>query len=258
MASLRVRAALAAVVLLAAPATARRAEAQRDTATAPTTAPTTALVTTRDRITFAALVGAGAAVSPLDARIERGARGTGPQGSDALHTMARTFNAAGDPGALAASLVLFGAGRLAGSAATARLGLHAGTAIVLGGSATALVKLIAGRQRPNVLSGDADDFAPGHGYHAGRSSFPSGHTTAAFAFASAVATDVRATHPHAARVATPLLYGAATLVGAARVYDDKHWASDVAVGAAVGTLAGRVTTAYARRHPHGWLERLAH
>jgi membrane-associated phospholipid phosphatase len=31
------------------------------------------------------------------------------------------------------------------------------------------------------------------------------------------------------------------MVGWSRVYDDKHWASDVAAGALVGILAGRST-----------------
>ena len=87
------------------------------------------------------------------------------------------------------------------------------------------------------------------------------HTTAAFAFASAVNADVRASrwrrsHPRAAAAAGAALFGGAALVGAARMFDDKHWASDVAVGAGVGTLAGDVVAAYARAHPRSRLERL--
>ena len=203
-------------------------------------APRTPLVSRHALETFGGFVVAGAALYPLDARLEHAFRSPGLQGNGAARDAAKAFNFAGDPGALAAGVVLLGVGRLTGHTATARSGLHATEAIVLGGSATAAIKLLAGRQRPFVQTGDHDDFA----------------------FASAVSSDVRASrwrvaHPRAAAVVTPLLYGGATLVGAARMYDDKHWASDVALGAGVGTLAGHIVSAYARAHPHGWLERLA-
>ena len=35
------------------------------------------------------------------------------------------------------------------------------------------------------------------------------------------------------------MYGGATLVGMSRMYHNKHWASDVLVGAAIGTFAGQ-------------------
>jgi membrane-associated phospholipid phosphatase len=37
---------------------------------------------------------------------------------------------------------------------------------------------------------------------------------------------------------------AATFVGFSRMYEDKHWASDVLLGAAIGELCGRVVTRY--------------
>jgi undecaprenyl-diphosphatase len=71
------------------------------------------------------------------------------------------------------------------------------------------------------------------------SSFPSGHSASAFAFASAVAME----HPRASAAVFPL----AAAVSYSRVHTGVHWPSDVAAGAAIG-----VGAAYATRHwwPH--------
>jgi diacylglycerol kinase family enzyme/membrane-associated phospholipid phosphatase len=72
------------------------------------------------------------------------------------------------------------------------------------------------------------------------SSFPSGHSASAFAFASAVAME----HRGAGAAVLPL----AALVSYSRVHTGVHWPSDVAAGVAIGFGAARAT-----RHwwPHG-------
>lgn len=72
-------------------------------------------------------------------------------------------------------------------------------------------------------------------------SFPSGHTAAAFAFASATG-----------EAATPTwvpLHLAASLVGYSRVHTGVHYPSDVAAGALVGALCGWTVRQLARRLP---------
>jgi len=64
-----------------------------------------------------------------------------------------------------------------------------------------------------------------------RTSFPSGHATAAFT----VATMQSAFHPRQA----PLWYGAATLIAASRVKLHRHYVHDAVAGAAVGYFAAR-------------------
>jgi membrane-associated phospholipid phosphatase len=66
------------------------------------------------------------------------------------------------------------------------------------------------------------------------SSFPSGHTTVAFAAATVFASEYRD------KPLIPIIsYSAASLIGFSRITENKHWATDVLVGAAVGFLAGK-------------------
>lgn len=65
------------------------------------------------------------------------------------------------------------------------------------------------------------------------SSFPSGHSASAFAFAAAVSQEIPGL--------TPLLIPLATLVAYSRVHVGVHYTSDVVFGGAIGTAAGLAT-----------------
>lgn len=195
------------------------------------------------------------AAFPFDVPVAKAFRSEGPQGSNLLREGASIFNGVGQPGVLVASVAMYGVGRMAGHPRLTTIGAHATEAIVISGATTMVIKIVAGRQRPYVKVGDHANFDLGGGRKGGRTSFPSGHTTAAFAFASAVATDLHYWRPDVARIATPILYGGAAAVGAARIYDDRHWVSDVVLGAAIGTIAGRMITTNARANPDNWIDR---
>lgn len=66
------------------------------------------------------------------------------------------------------------------------------------------------------------------------SSFPSGHTTAAFAAATVYAMEYRD------KPLIPILsYSAATLIGLSRLTENKHWPIDILAGGMIGYLSGR-------------------
>jgi membrane-associated phospholipid phosphatase len=93
------------------------------------------------------------------------------------------------------------------------------------------VKNTAGRIRPND-SGTSNPHQWNGPFFRGNSFF-SGHTSSAFSVASVYAYRYRET------VWVPVLsYGLASLVGMERIYDNRHWASDVFFGAAAGTATG--------------------
>ena len=64
------------------------------------------------------------------------------------------------------------------------------------------------------------------------------HTSSSFALASVLAATSDSFVMKAA------YYSAAAFVGFSRMYQNKHWASDVLLGAITGELCGRVVTSY--------------
>jgi membrane-associated phospholipid phosphatase len=76
----------------------------------------------------------------------------------------------------------------------------------------------------------------------GHSSFPSSHTTQAFAVATVLADRYGLGVGAAA-------YTLATAVGAARIIQERHWASDVVAGAALGTVVGYALSRRRLEHP---------
>lgn len=209
------------------------------------------LFTRSDAVLGAGFVLAVAAAAPFDRGLALESQEAELQTNRLVGTTATGFRVLGDPGAILLGASLFVGGRLSHRPRAADVGLHITEAVVLSGVATSLVKGVAGRARPYVV-GDRrpGDFALWRGFVRGGpySSFPSGHTTVAFA-AAAVATDeIGRLWPNRQRIAGTVLYGSAAAVGLSRIYHDKHWASDVIAAAGVGTLVGRAVVRYQHSH----------
>lgn len=124
--------------------------------------------------------------------------------------------------------------------------LLASQAYITGGAVESILKFLSGRQRPYITDSTKVQASPTfHGpfYKTPKdvngkrtnSSFPSGHTTVAFAAATVYAMEYKN------KPLVPVLaYSAATLIGLSRITENKHWATDVLTGAAVGYLTGRL------------------
>ena len=53
-----------------------------------------------------------------------------------------------------------------------------------------------------------------------------------------------------------MLYTGAAFVGLARMYQSQHWASDVVMGAGIGTFTGLKIVRYAHAHPDNWIDNI--
>ena len=191
------------------------------------------------------------AVIPLDHRIAAWMRDSAQHRSpsiDKLLTGGRLFGA---PGSIILGVALWAGGSLAKDNATASDGVRSLEAVAIGSIVTILVKRIVGRARPSASGSDARNFSWGRGFGGGKDyqSFPSGHTTAAFAFASAVTARVSKRSSSQASWIGPLLYGVASLTGISRAYDGSHWFSDVVMGAGIGTVTGLLLVRHLDHQP---------
>lgn len=140
------------------------------------------------------------------------------------------------------SLAMLGGFYLAGAlgddekaAAVAGDGLSA--ILISSGIITSAVKYVTGRSRPRDNDGVANFHWFSKGYPTSNSSFPSGHSTNAFALAAVISNhydDIRVTYSS---------YTVAGLVGVARSYHGAHFASDILTGALIGTWVGKSVVA---------------
>ncbi len=107
--------------------------------------------------------------------------------------------------------------------------------LIASGMITPVLSSLVGRERPTDDQG-AYAFHPFEGR-----SFPSGHTTQAFAVASVIATSYDQVWVKVAA------YGAAAVTAYVRVQRGKHFPTDVVVGAVIGTAVGRSVVHFNRR-----------
>lgn len=117
-------------------------------------------------------------------------------------------------------------------------------AYITAGLIESAVKYVTGRQRPTYYNPNHPEAEPSfHGPlfsggnniygHKINTSFPSGHATVIFAAATVFAKEYKNT------TWVPVVaYSAASLVGISRITENRHWVTDVIVGATLGYLCG--------------------
>ena len=210
---------------------------------------------------LAAGLGATAiAIAPFDVAITRKLRSSSLQSSTVWHDGAVIFDWYGAPGARAVGPLLAVAGSVARSSTLTDIGIHVSESYAASALVVYTLKGFAGRARPYTVSSEsAYDFRFGRGFPHDEpySSFPSGHSTGSFAFASSLTVEAARRWPSHKVLVGALAFSGAFLDGVSRVYRDTHWPSDVAAGALVGTISGIVVTRHQHAHPDNRLDALA-
>lgn len=118
-----------------------------------------------------------------------------------------------------AAVATYAVGRFMKSPKGTAVGADLVRAQLLNAALTHGIKLSVGRARPD----------------GGRYSFPSGHSSSSFAFASVL-------DRHLGWKAAVPAYTLATYVAASRLQENRHFVTDIVFGAAVGIVAGRTAT----------------
>lgn len=217
------------------------------------------LFTWRDGVLAAGFAVGTIAIRPLDKRAAaalqeptRQQRTLFQEGSTIVRTIAV-------PGSVVIGTSMYAIGRIAHVDRLAEVGLHGTEALGVGAAVADVLKDVLGRARPFVDTvPNPDDWQPLRGFRRGANfqSFPSGHSVAAFAAAAAVSSETSRWWPMATYFGIgPVLYGGAAAVGLSRMYNNRHWASDVIMGAAIGTFAGTKVVRYSLTHPGNRIDR---
>ena len=182
-----------------------------------------------DLLTLAAVSGSGLLLMAFDQEIQDWVQGGRTTSSDRVSSF---FSLFGDGAALLGlSAAVYVAGEVGhddGLRKTALLSLESLTTASL---FVWTIKIIAGRARP--FTGESGGSFHPFTLESSFWSFPSGHATAAFSVAAMIALQSK-----------PVLidigaYSLACLTSLSRVHDDKHWASDVFFGSALGYFIAR-------------------
>lgn len=185
----------------------------------------------------AAVVGL-AAVSGWDEPVRRGAldlRGEGTGADEAVFDAAERFGA-WEVALPAYATAAVGGGVLLEGGEGAKRGVAALAGTAAASAVNEGLNRAVGRARPSREEGAFSFDAFG-----GHASFPSGHTAFAFAAAAGLDAVTEGWIPAAAG------YGIASMTGLSRVYHDRHWLTDVAAGAALGTAVSYLTARQALR-----------
>jgi membrane-associated phospholipid phosphatase len=185
---------------------------------------------TKSTLITLGVIGVGGVLYAYDGRI-RDYYEHGNHHSSGLDDLAYTAEKLGYPWALGIVGIYGGSGYLMKNEKMKETALLSFESFLVANSISVSVKYATGRARPKRDRGPYS-YKP-FSFDLSDTAFPSGHATSAFSIASVFASEYESPWVGV------LAYGLACLSGWQRLYDDKHWASDVWFGAALGTVVGR-------------------
>ena len=204
------------------------------------------------------------ALMGVDERIARRLQEDRYQGKKAYQNVSDVAATINEKSLFAAGIVTYGIAKLVDAPRTTTdIAWHTTESIFVASATATVIRGMLGRSRPFVtldtltLDRNAHDYKPGKGFtKLAYRAFPSIHAASAFATAAALTAETAHHSRRAAYVVGPISYSIAALPGLARMYKDKHWASDIAMGAALGAVSGWATVRYHHHRPNNKLDRM--
>jgi len=187
----------------------------------------------RDFLNLSAVLGAGLLLYSVDQDIQHWVQDNRSSSSEDIFT---AITHMGD-GVILVGLIaaLYVSGEVSDNNSLRKTALLSLESLLTTGIIVRGFKSLAGRARP--WTGESS-----HSFHpfsttSRFASFPSGHASSAFAVATVIADQSNKTYIDI------LAFSLATLVAISRVHIDKHWASDILVGSAIGYFVAKKISA---------------
>lgn len=191
----------------------------------------------KDILRLAALMASGSLVFAFDGKIRDWVQ---DRHSSASEDVSQIFSPLGHGLFLGSSLILlYASGEIIEDSKLRKTALLGFESWITSGVIVTGLKFFIGRARPYTTNSSTNFhlFSLKSRYH----SFPSGHACSAFAVATIIADQSEAL------CVDILAYSLASLAALSRIHDDKHWASDVLIGAAIGTFVSKKISALNRK-----------
>jgi membrane-associated phospholipid phosphatase len=213
--------------------------------------------TRRDAYWTVGAIAVTAGVSYYDKKIANWSQHPNIQGDQSRHDFFDGATHVNETPLTLGALATYIVGRVGRWNTVTDVGLHTTEALALTDVTSELIRGPVGRARPRVSQDDQFNFSFGKGFTVfANRAFPSLHSASAYAAAASLTAEVHERNPGAAWIVGPVLYTAAMIPGATRIYLNQHWASDIVSGAFVGTLLGAKVVHYAHTHRRTKLDRI--
>ncbi len=168
----------------------------------------------------------------LDSLLKKGVKEVN---NSLLDSYTEVVNPLGGPFAGVILLSTYGTGLILNDEKLSGTSFTAIESVIVAGTATGILKHVFGRGRPEINKEENDDpykFKPfGTLSNSDHDSLPSGHSAIAWAMVTPFAEQY-----------SRYLYILPASVSFARIYKNRHWTSDVLVGAGIGFLTGYTFT----------------
>ncbi|NIM91770.1 MAG: phosphatase PAP2 family protein [Candidatus Aminicenantes bacterium] len=183
----------------------------------------------KDFLTFSAVLGAGTLIYVLDQEIQDWAQSRRTIVSEDFASIGNNIG----HGFFLTGLIagLYTTGELTKNYPLRKTALLSLESWLISGFIAYVFKIVAGRARPytEASKNTFHMFSGKSRFH----SFPSGHSSSAFAVATTIADQTEDV------LVDFFAYTLATLVALSRIHDNKHWLSDVFVGSAIGYFVAK-------------------